>query len=260
MQPDPSGTVSCPSCPACAAAERKPYYRHGEWELFSCTGCGLIYLDPMPGPQMLRTLYHDAYDNAQRSYFSKREAKLRRCRGRMRHITRRLGGKTGNFLDIGCNGGFMAEAARIYGFHAWGVEPDGVSVEYARRHFPRNQYFHGRLEDFTPEDSAGAPIAFDIAYCSEVIEHVPQPVAFLRHIFHLLAPGGLLYLTTPDISHWRRPRLLERWDAFCPPAHCLYFSPQSLLNLVTNCGFEVYQRRIAWKPGVKLIVRRPALS
>ena len=260
MPPDTSGAVPCPTCPACGAAERAHYTRHGEWELFSCMRCGLIYLDPMPGPQTLAALYHNAYDNAQSGYFAKREAKLRRSLIRLRIIKRKTGGKTGNFLDIGCNGGFMAEAARISGFTAWGVEPDGVSLAYARENFPLNHYFHGRLEDFTPENCTGALLAFDVAYCSEVIEHVPQPGVFLRHVFHLLAPGGLLYLTAPDISHWRRPHALARWDAFCPPAHCLYFSAKSLLALVRQCGFELCERRPAWKPGVKLILRRPASS
>jgi 2-polyprenyl-3-methyl-5-hydroxy-6-metoxy-1,4-benzoquinol methylase len=90
-----------------------------------------------------------------------------------------------------------------------------------------------------------------------VIEHVPQPQLFLRDIYRLLLPGGLLYLTTPDISHWRRPRKLENWDGFCPPSHLLYFNPANLISLVQRCGFELVSRRPAWKPGVKLVLRRP---
>ena len=49
---------------------------------------------------------------------------------------------------------------------------------------------------------------------------------------------------------------LARWDAFCPPSPCLYFSPKSLIALAQHCGFELLQRRPAWKPGIKLLLRR----
>ncbi len=205
---------------------------------------------------MLAELYHDAYDGTQTGYFAKPRAKLRRSMIRLR-IIRRFAGRSGkSFLDIGCNGGFMVEAARRAGFTAWGLEPDAVSLEYARKHFPDNQYFHGLIADFDPKDANGAAVRFDVAYCSEVIEHLPQPQALMRDIYRLLLPGGLLYLTTPDISHWRRPRQLARWDGFCPPSHALYFSPANLISLARRCGFELLSRRPAWKPGIKLVLQR----
>jgi len=210
----------------------------------------------MPGPEALAALYHDAYDGAKSGYFAKPDAKMRRSLIRLR-ILRRYAKPGGNFLDIGCNGGFMVEAARQSGFAAWGLDPDAVSIGYARAHFPQNQYFQGLISDFDPRDKNGAPVRFSAAYCSEVIEHVPQPQAFLRDIFRLLLPGGALYLTTPDISHWRRPRQLAQWDGFCPPGHLIYFNPDNLIALIRRCGFELVTRRPAWKPGVKLIVRRP---
>ncbi len=248
--------IPTPACPACNATQRRPYHQHGQWELYLCAGCGLIYLDPMPDAATLASMYHNAYDDASTGYFSKPESKLRRSSTRIR-IIKRLGGFSGgNFLDVGCNGGFMVEAARRGGFQAWGVEPDPVSVEYARTHYPANNYFNGLIADFDPKDSNGAPVKFNAAYCCEVIEHVPQPQEFLRAIHRLLEPGAILYLTTPDISHWRRPRDLERWDGFCPPSHCLYFTPSSLTALAQRCGFELIQRRPAWKPGIKLVLRR----
>ncbi len=244
-------------CPACNAAARSLYYRDKQWHLFTCAACGLIYLDPMPGPDMLAALYYNAYDDAQTGYFAKPDAKLRRSLTRLHIIRRYIKTGSGNFLDVGCSGGFMVEAARRAGFTAWGIEPDRVSLDYARKHFPDNQYFHGLIADFDPRDASGGPIRFDVVYCSEVIEHVPQPQDFLNKIYQRLLPGGLLYLTTPDISHWRRPRKLADWDGFCPPSHVLYFNPKSLFALVQRCGFELVNRRPAWKPGIKLVLRRP---
>ena len=245
-------------CPACGGAARQSYFRHGQWQLYACVSCGLIYLDPVPAPETLAALYTDAYNGTQTGYFAKPELKLRRSLIRVRIIQRHVKMGAGNFLDVGCSGGFMVEAARCRGFTGWGIDLDAVSIDYARQSYPLNQFFHGGVSDFVPRDPRGATVTFAAAYCSEVIEHVPEPQGFLRDIYRLLAPGGVLYLTTPDISHWRRPRRLLDWDAFCPPSHLLYFSPKNLIALVERCGFELISRRPAWKPGIKLIMRRPA--
>ena len=46
----------------------------------------------------------------------------------------------------------------------------------------------------------------------------------MNSIKNLLNKNGFLYITTPDIKHWRRNKSLKDWDAYCPPAHCLFFS------------------------------------
>jgi len=223
--------------------------------LFQCNACGLVWLDPLPDAEGVKGMYDDAYAGATAGYFSKVPQKLARSRGRVRSLVRLLEGGTAgkSFLDIGANGGFMAEAAREAGFVAVGIEPDPASVAYARAHYPGVTFVQGLLED---ADLGGR--RFDVAYCSEVIEHSTDCNRFASKLASVLRPGGILYLTTPDISHWRRPRDLERWDGFAPPAHCLYFSPRNLTMLLERHGFDVMRRRFAWKPGIKIIARRRA--
>jgi 2-polyprenyl-3-methyl-5-hydroxy-6-metoxy-1,4-benzoquinol methylase len=176
---------------------------------------------------------------------------MRRARRRMRYLSRFVPG--GAFLDIGCNGGFMVEAARERGFDAQGLDIDGVSIAYARRHYPKNTFFHGTIESYTAVPEA---LRFDLVYCSEVIEHLPDVQGFTAAVAGLLRPGGVFFVTTPDISHWRRPRDLPAWDAFCPPSHCIYFNPDSLRLLLERHGLRVVRRRLALKPGIKLICRK----
>src|SRR3546814_9851504 len=92
-------------------------------------------------------------------------------------------------------------------FRSAGVEPDGMAVEFARKTYPKNDYFEGLLET---ADLDGRQ--FDVVYCSEVIEHAPDCHIFLAQITAVLNDGGLLYLTTPDIDHWRRPKNNLAWD------------------------------------------------
>lgn len=244
--------TATPPCQVCGAAERRLFARHDGMELYRCQACGLVYLDPMPSAAEVRALYDDPLDGATAGYFAKVASKMRRSRRRVRQLKRHLAaGSGGRFLDVGCSGGFMVEAAREAGFEAWGVDLDPVSIDYARAHYPRNRYHHGTIEDL---DAGGVP--FDAVYCSEVIEHVTDANRFVARMAALMRPGAVLYLTTPDIGHRRRPRDLARWDAFCPPAHCLYFSPGNLRLLLERHGLAVIKRRFAWKPGIKLFARR----
>ena len=247
-----SAGQSCPLCPACGVEARSHVISHEGMDLYRCGGCALIFLDPMPGAGDIAALYNDAYQGATTSYFAKVPAKMRRSRGRARQIRRYV--HSGRFLDVGCNGGFVVEAAREQGFDAHGIDPDPQSIAYARAHYPLATYFEGTMEDF----DGGAGGGFDAVYCSEVIEHVPDVNRFVAAIVRAMAPGAVLYLTTPDIGHWRRPRDLRRWDGFCPPAHCLYFNPASLTGLLARHGLGIVRRRLAFKPGIKLFARKPA--
>jgi len=242
-------------CQVCESTERRLFIVHDGRELFSCVTCGLVYLDPMPTEDEIAALYTDAYAGASDGYFRKTGSKMRRSQRRARalaRVTPDLGSQARRFLDVGANGGFMVEAARELGFTAVGLDIDPVSVEFARTSFAANCFYLGTVEQFGATEHG----AFDVVYCSEVIEHVTDANAFVAAIAQTMRPGAVLYLTTPDISHWRRPKDITAWDGFCPPAHCLYFSPANLDRLLARHGLRTVRRHFAWKPGIKLIARR----
>ena len=236
-------------CQICGVRDLHLFYEQDGICLLRCNGCGLVFLDPLPTFDDIRSLYNNGYQNTTAGYLTKVGKKLRRSRQRVAEFKRYVPG--GRFLDVGCNGGFMVEAAREAGFEAFGVELDPFSIDYARRHYPRNTYFLGRIEDFVRTTTR-----FDAVYCSEVIEHVPDLNAFVAAIAAVMKPEAVLYITTPDISHWRRPQNLKRWDGFDPPAHCIYFNPENFGRLLANHGLTVFRKQFAWKPGIKFFARR----
>jgi 2-polyprenyl-3-methyl-5-hydroxy-6-metoxy-1,4-benzoquinol methylase len=152
-------------------------------------------MHPLPTAEDVTGLYADSYDGATSGYFAKVDKKMRRSRGRMRYLSRFVRG--GSFLDIGCSGGFMVEAARERGFDAHGLDIDGVSIAYARRHYPDNTFFHGTIASVAAAPEA---LRFDLIYCSEVIEHLSDVQAFTAAVAGLLRPGGVFFVTTPPTS------------------------------------------------------------
>lgn len=235
-------------CPVCGGPGGSVFVRHGEHVLLRCSACGCAYLSPLPDPEQAAETNNDAYEGASTGYFAKVDKKMRRSRRRLRWLRRLAGGR---LLDVGCNGGFLVEAAREAGFDAWGVDLDPVSIDYARHHYPGNNFLYGRIEDLLPRLGQ-----FDVIHCSEVIEHVPDPRSFAAALAALARPGGWLYVTSPDFGHWRRPANLARWDAFTPPGHCIYFTAAGLRILMERSGFRLVRQRKTLKPAVKMLFRR----
>ena len=244
-----------PVCQICAAADPAPFLTHRGMEIVRCRRCGFTWLHPLPTAATVAAMYTDAYAGTTEGYFSKVDKKLRRSRARARMLAGLMPKRASRprLLDVGASGGFLVEAAREAGFDATGVELDPASIAYARTHYPQNTFVQGTVEDF----ARGNPDTwFDAVYCSEVIEHVTDANSFVAAIAALMPANAVLYMTTPDIGHWRRPRDITKWDAFDPPSHCLYFDGRTLPLLLEKHGFTHIRRRFAWKPGVKVVARR----
>lgn len=237
-------------CAVCDSGRNHLFITHDGMDLLECEECGFVFMAELPSASEIEKLYTDDSGSGTIAYSEKVATKMRRLRRRARKFSRYAPGG-GYFLDVGANVGFMTEAMRERGFICHGVEPDPHSVSYAREHYPGNTYHRTIMENYEPGD-----MKFDLVYCSEVIEHSADVNGLAAAIHRVMKPGAALYLTTPDIKHWRRPRDVTKWIGFCPPAHCVYFNPGALARLLDKHGFTIVRRRLAFKPGIKVIARK----
>jgi 2-polyprenyl-6-hydroxyphenyl methylase / 3-demethylubiquinone-9 3-methyltransferase len=133
-------------------------------------------------------------------------------------------------LDVGCGGGLICEPLARLGAAVTGLEPAAENVEAARRHAAGEDldidYRAGRVEDLVAEGRT-----FDALVCLEVVEHVPDPAAFLGVCAGLVRPGGLMLLSTINrtlkayllaivgaeyVLRWL-PVGTHQWDRFVTP-------------------------------------------
>jgi SAM-dependent methyltransferase/glycosyltransferase involved in cell wall biosynthesis len=138
--------------------------------------------------------------------------------------------RSGRILDVGCGAGHLLKVAMERGWSAYGTEiAAGAFDQLARLGITA---FRGELQ------SAGYPDGFfDVVFCSEVIEHLLDPVSLLDESARILRPGGLIYLTTPNFNSLSRRLLGLDWRVF-GKEHVCYFTPHALGRLASNAGFS----------------------
>ncbi|QDU37256.1 Ubiquinone biosynthesis O-methyltransferase [Maioricimonas rarisocia] len=234
------------TCPACVTGGATFVGQKVGFDFWRCTDCGLVFTDPMPTDAELVEFYRSHPRNSK--YARKADGKLRRAGRRISRLRRQVSGK--RFLDIGCSIGSAVEAARLKGFDATGIDLDAESVRQALQLFPHNRFLQG-----TPNEFAELGEQFDLIFCTEVIEHVPQPDRFMQAVRRLLAPGGLLYVTTPHLHHFRVPRNVLDWHSLKPPEHIAMFGRKALKTLMERHRLKT--EHIAWdiKPNLKATFR-----
>ena len=211
-----------------------------------CSACGLATVGRCPAPEALGRFYAAYYASA--SYGTKRDKKIKRARRRIRTLRRKLKSGGTRFLDVGANLGFATEAARLSGFDATGLEIDGDAVEAAREAFPDNRFVQGSVEEFAARGET-----FDLVFCCEVIEHVPDVRSFAAALSSLIATLLLIFLTTPADGHRATPDPLQSWVQVKPPEHLHWFSRA---HLETLFGDERLTFRFNPKPGHKMVMRK----
>lgn len=98
-------------------------------------------------------------------------------------------------LDAGCGEGFgtvlLAETAR----QVTGIDYSADAVAAATASYPRPNLTFRRLDVAT---LPSLELRFDLITNFQVIEHLPDPAAFLRAVRAALNPDGVLVLTTPN--------------------------------------------------------------
>jgi len=104
-----------------------------------------------------------------------------------------LGGRT--VVDVGGGGGWITAAFRARGANCYMFEPDLAEL-YLRTAAPAGAVVADGY--WLPVRDGGA----DVAFSSNVLEHVPDPMGLIEEMIRATRPGGLVYLS---FTNWYSP-------------------------------------------------------
>ena len=202
--------------------------RKGEWSYSRCRDCGLLSSEPIPSPQQIEEHYRTKFHAG--NYET-----LRRYASQYRHVYEQLANwvapKPGErILDVGCFTGDLIEVLRSRGADAFGLELQPEAVRIAQERMP------GRVFQADVNGSQFPPGPYDTITMMAVIEHVVDPVNFIRRAHSLLVPNGRLLLQTPDASSTLAHVMRSYWPPLAPIEHIHLFTRASMRTLLRDFG------------------------
>jgi SAM-dependent methyltransferase len=226
-----------------------PYARVDAHDYLCCESCGLVYVDFIEAVDKLYRSYDGGFFKSLRrkifmplrSFEGARHFKV--SMERANRIFRRVlsaGPKTGpnpNYLDIGCNKGFLLAAALSHDWNVYGVElvPE-LTIPFKRRFREKADHIYsvgfGEAQETMKDEMFEAVTAID------VIEHFEDPLRDMTNIYRVLKPGGILLFQTPDTDNPRVGELKDRWGALKPREHLHLFNRKNIDFLAKRLGFK----------------------
>jgi 2-polyprenyl-3-methyl-5-hydroxy-6-metoxy-1,4-benzoquinol methylase len=141
-------------------------------------------------------------------------------------------------LEVGCSVGHVTEHLVAAGNTVVGVEIDPEAAAAAERFAER---VHVLDLDVTPVSQVEHD-RFDVIILGDVLEHLRDPGAALADLLTLLAPGGRVIISVPNVAHIDvRLMLLEgRWEyqgtGLLDATHLRWFTKTSLRAMLRDAG------------------------
>jgi SAM-dependent methyltransferase len=210
--------------------------------VFSCGACDVRYLYPGLSAAEEHRFYAAEFE----SFMVKRSGPEAGWEGPERHIAanegqrvRRMGHLAGilkpksRVLEVGCGSGFLLYPLIEKGHSCVAVEPSGVFSDYVRG---RGVPCYATNEDMVAAGEAKG--GFDLIIHYYVMEHLADPVAFLKGLIGMLKPGGRIVFEVPNANDALTVLYqIPAYERFIwVVSHRWYFTEKSLALAIEKAG------------------------
>lgn len=220
------------SCPLCGDYKAKRLHQEDNYVMVRCSSCGFVYQNPRPSPQELREAYQtylpegnieiEAWGKMMEPVFRKGADLIER------YIPR------GRILDVGAGYGFFLALMQARGWKVTGVEVSPTGVRYGRDRWELPIL----LQPW--ENTSFQQGEFSVVTAFYAMEHLSDPLAFLREVHRILRPEGMVLLRYPHTTPIKDILSLLRIKnhLYHLPFHLSDFSPQTMRRALTKAGFQ----------------------
>lgn len=230
--------VSLP-CPLCRCHLTETVWQHLSGVVNGlCSCCGHVYLTSRYSDQVIQESYKDYAQSYSEEYLKGETNPLFSIgEKRFKYLKSQVSGDSlKSILEIGCGYGHFLKIVQGIPLKL-GIEPSSSQVSFARSCFGLDHVFEGGYETWLPTLGRDLKDGLDTICAFHVIEHVPDPIAFVRSIREHLSPKGYVLLALPNLATLS-PDLIELYF-ICRSWHLHSFSPSTITQLLEKNGLRV---------------------
>lgn len=205
-------------------------------KVYKCNDCGVHFLYPYYDEIKLENYYNGIYrkEYTQEDYYNKNQIKeffdksLPEAKKRVDRIKKYLK-KEDKILEVGCSSGYFLHTIKNSVNSVYGTEWDERNASYCKNN---NIQVKKNPEEFN--------IKFNKIFMFHVLEHIKDPIHFLKKLKNCLSDEGMLFIEVPNnedilLSIYDIP---EFRDFYYQSAHIWYFNKKSLGILLNKSGYK----------------------
>jgi 2-polyprenyl-3-methyl-5-hydroxy-6-metoxy-1,4-benzoquinol methylase len=231
-------------CAICESREATVHIPFPEIPVVRCLKCDFIYSSKIMAEPSLLWYYENNFGS------------LRHMQGQI--VNARINSwvisklvdlrKVSNVLDVGTGYGFFLKALHDkYGLDVVGIELSRQEAQHA------NTALGLKVINSALGDAGLDKRSFDLVTTFEVIEHVPNPLEFIRELAEYVRPGGHLLIMTDNFSSRMVKSLGAGFPKWIPHSHVSHFSSRTLKRAIEGvAGLEVV-RAMSYTPWESLL-------
>jgi len=227
------------SCPICGAHKIKKYLNYKQMMIFLCCSCSMMFQDPdselCSNTELINKVNWDYLRNLD-PHFSLNAERLKRIKSCMAVPLHDL-----KILEIGVGFGTLASLILKEKANYQGLEPSEFLYSNILKKIPQlKNVVHNKF--FDPRDFQEG--YFDLIIIVDTLEHIPNPVDFLRQIKKNLKTGGELYCEVPNESvlkykAWLRKKIGMYYGYPTNPDHVNLFTLKTIKRVLAESGYHI---------------------
>ncbi len=213
------------------SSERFDYYR--------CAQCDNVFVANIVADHHFQEKYYPQgyYDGSGKTSFFTKCAELYygrgvRIRERMIRKYAEPGAEKLSILDVGCGSGSFLELLNGGHYDKYGVDVNPEAIRLCRS--KGLTVFDG---DIREEDFGGK--TFDVITLWHVLEHVSNPVGFMKRLGAIKKSNGIIVVSVPNTDSLGFRAGKEWWFHTDAPRHLFLPNAASMAKLVDSAGMQI---------------------
>lgn len=255
------------ACPLCNKKDFELKILKTGRHIVRCRHDGLMMVNPQPTKLELDRIYNNQYFSSSKKrtessvgyydYLAEKPLLTPYFKRKVSLLKTFLLGK--RVLEIGSSYGFFLEEANRQGLDILGIDISRKPVAYAKK-----QGLQTRTTDLFQAKFRSN--SFDGVVAFHLIEHISNPLRFMKEVNRIVKPKGVVLLATPTYGGYLERLMGPRWFSYRHREHLYFFSKKTIRTLLTKADFtdiRVLPDETRWYPvkfllqGVKYYFKNP---